>query len=82
MSLGLENGGGLQQLLQILDLVVQTPGLSASKLTPMAVNLCLQLSEPILSPNVSPAVQESLFQLVYRYINQSTAHIMSANTLK
>ncbi|KAK6641177.1 hypothetical protein RUM44_012886 [Polyplax serrata] len=65
VSLGLENGGGLQQLLQILDLVVQTPGLSASKLTPMAVNLCLQLSEPILSPNVSPAVQESLFQLVY-----------------
>lgn len=66
VSLAQENGGGLQQLLQILDLVIQTPGLSASKVTPMAVNMCLQLFESVLTEDASPSVQESLFQLVYR----------------
>lgn len=80
VSLTQENGGGLQQLSQILDLVIQTPGLSASKLTPMAVNLCLQLCEPVLSDTASPSVQESLFQLVYSVLVHKWKYFFKTST--
>lgn len=65
-ALEAEDGHGLEQLLGILDLVVRTPALSAAGLTPLTVQLSLQLAQPILRESASTVVQEAYFRLVYR----------------